>query len=669
MAGGNIKGITIEFRGETTKLDSALKKINTETRSLDKQLRQVDKALKFNPGNVELWRQKQEALNKKLKETREKADLIRETLKKVESGEIEMTAEDVDKLKRELIEADSKAKHFEGELRKIGNAKMHAVGEQFQIVGEKLQSAGEKLRGVSTAGAVATAAIGTLAYKSGKAADELNTLSKVTGIGTGKLQKYSAAADLVDVSVSAIAKSNQKLKKNMYNAANGSKKQAEAFEKLGVSVVDADGNLRDSDDVFTDVIKSLGKMENETERDALAQTLMGKSAAELNPLIEDQGETYEKVSETLKKYDLDFVDDETLQKANDFNDALDTMKMLGKVALQEVGTKLASYLAPVLEKVVGYVGNIVKWVGNLDPKLLAIVGAIGGVLAVLAPLLIGLGKLATGVGAIIKLAGVIAPILGGITLPMLGIAAAIAAVIAIGILLYKNWDKIKAKALEIKQKLAKTWDAIKLKIFTVFNAIKTKVNTVWTGIKTKITSTIAAAKTKVASVVDSMKQKISGAWDAIKTKTSNAWKSIKEKITEPFSKAKETVKGIVDTIKGWFPISLGNLFKGIKTPHFTLEWGEAEVFGKTIKYPKGFKNLGWYAQGGIFNAPTVAGIGEAGPEAVVPLDKFWQKMDAIAEGSGKTYNFYITGDNPREIANEVKRILIADTKKERMAWG
>ena len=66
---GNIKGITIRFEADTTKLDKSLREINNNTKKLDKELRNVDKALKFNPTSVELWRQKQDLLNKKIEET------------------------------------------------------------------------------------------------------------------------------------------------------------------------------------------------------------------------------------------------------------------------------------------------------------------------------------------------------------------------------------------------------------------------------------------------------------------------------------------------------------------------------------------------------------------------------------------------------------------------
>ena len=65
MASGSIKGITIEFRGDTTKLDKALRKIGAETKAIDQELKLVDKALKFNPHNIELWQRKQELLKEK----------------------------------------------------------------------------------------------------------------------------------------------------------------------------------------------------------------------------------------------------------------------------------------------------------------------------------------------------------------------------------------------------------------------------------------------------------------------------------------------------------------------------------------------------------------------------------------------------------------------------
>ena len=633
---GNIKGITIQFNGDTTNLDKALREINNSTRSLDKELKQVNNALKFNPTNVELWRQKQELLTQKVAETKSKVDVLKQAQAQMDASGVDKNSQEYRKLQREIIVAENQAKNFENQLRQVGNVNLKAASEQVKAMGSKLTAAGEAMKGVSMTAAGVVAGLGAVSVKAGKAADDLNTMSKVTGIGTQELQKYSYAADLVDVSVEAIAGANKKLAKNAYAAANGSKTQAAAFEAIGVSVTDANGDLKKSEQIFQEVITALGSMTNETERDALAQKLMGKSAAELNPLIEDGGETYKKVAETLKQYDLDYVDQDALDKANAFNDSLDTMKLIGTVAIQQVGSELAATLAPALEKVVDLVGRFANWLTDLDPKVLTIIGSIAGVLAVLAPLLIGLGKLATGISAIIRLAGIIGPVISGLSIgPLAGIVLAIGAVIAIGVLLYKNWDKIKATAKKVGEAIKNTWDNV---------------------------------KESVSNAINNLKEKVTGAWDSIKTSTKNAWNSIKDAIVSPFKKAKEKIEGIIDKITGWFPIDIGDLFSGIKLPHFDIQWSSFGWGDVTIDYPSGF-DINWYKTGGIFNSPSLIGVGEAGSEAVVPLDKFWDKLDNMSTGE-VTINVYPSaGMNETELARKVEQALARVQKQRNLANG
>ena len=606
---GNIKGIVIEFSGDTTKLDKALRQIKNSTKDIDNELKQVNRALKFNPTSVELWRQKQDLLRQKIKETEN-------NLKELKSIQAQMDAKGVDKnseayrrVQREIIEAESKLKTFNAELRKIGQVNLRAMSEQFKDMGNKLTAAGNAMRGISTAAAALAASIGALTVKSGKWADELNTMSKVYSIGTGELQKYSAAADLVDVSTEDIAKSHIKLEKQMTSASKGTGASAEAFEKLNVSVTNADGSLRDGDAVWQDTIKALGSMENETERDALAMQLMGKSAANLNPLIEDGGETYKQVADTLAKYNLDFVNQETLDQANEFNDAIDTIKMVGLVAFQQLGTQLAAYLAPALEKVVDLVGRLAAWFSNLSPRTQALIAAIAGVVAVVAPLLIGLGKVSFAISSILSLAATLGPVIAGVGSTLLPIIAIIAGVVAAGVLLYKNWDLIKAKAVAFKNAVIATFNQFKANVTATFNAIKTAIVT-------------------------------------------------------PIQNAIDKVKAIIQKIKGFFPISVGKIFSNIKLPHFKLT-GDFSLKNKTV--PK--LSIDWYAQGGIFDSPTIAGIGEAGPEAVVPLDKFWDKLDNMQGGETNiVININGSDKDPREIAEEVKRVLIRETNQRRLAW-
>jgi len=669
MASGNIKGITIVFDGDTTKLGKALKDVDSKTRSIDKELKQVNNALKFNPTNVDLWRQKQQLLNDKVTETSKRLDALKLAQKEMDAQGVDKASSEYRELQREIITTESKLGNFNKQLREVGNANLKALSEQFSSIGSSLESAGQAMVPFSAAGAAAAAGIGALAYKSGTAADDVNALSKVTGIGTDELQKYGYAADLVDVSVESVAKANKKLAKNAYSAANGSKSQAKAFEAIGVSVTDSNGQLRNSEAIFQDVLKALGQMTNETERDAIAQQLMGKSAAELNPLIEDGGETYKMVADTLKKYDLDFVDQATLDKANQFNDSLDTMKLIGQVALAQVGSQLAGYLAPALEKVVDLVGKFANWLSKLDPEVLTIIATIGGVLAVIAPLLITLGKIATGISAIINVVNLAGGAIGALSAgSLLPIIAVVGAVVAAGVLLYKNWDKIKAVASALATKIKAVWNTIKTATSTAWNAVKTATVTAWNNVKTAITTPIKNAKDAITGVINTIKSKISSVWESIKTKTANAWSSIVDKMLNPFKWAKDAIDNIIDTIKDFFPIKLGKLFKGIKLPHFDVEWSSITAFGKTIDFPSGF-DIDWYKTGGIFDSPSLIGVGEAGPEAVVPLDKFWDRLDNMNTGE-ITINVYPSaGMNETELARKVEQALARAQKQRNLAYG
>ena len=605
---GNIKGITIEFQGDTTKLDKALRQIKNSTKDIDNELKQVNKALKFNPTSVELWRQKQDLLKQKIKETENNLKELKNIQAQMDAKGVDKNSEAYRRVQREIISAESKLKTFNAELRKIGQVNLRAMSEQFKDMGNKLTAAGNAMRGISTAAAALAASIGALTVKSSKWADDLNTMSKRYSIGTKDLQMYSAAAELVDTDVEAIAKSHVKLEKTMLTASKGTGASAEAFEKLGVQITDTNGNLRDGDTVWQETIAALGRMENETERDAIAMQLMGRSASELNPLIEDGGEAYQNLADTLAKYDLEFIDQDMLDRANEFNDSLDTIKAIGLVAFQQLGTQLAAYLAPALEKVVDVVGRLANWFSNLSPRTQAIIGGIAAVVAVVAPLLIGLGKVSFAISSIISLIAVVGPAIGGIVAALGPVILIIGAVVAAGILLYKNWDTIKAKAIEFKNKVIATFNEFKAKVVSTFTAIR-------------------------------------------------------DAIVNPIQTAIDKVKAIVQKIKNMFPIKVGNIFSGIKLPHLKIT-GEFSISKKTV--PK--LSIDWYKTGGIFDSPSVIGVGEAGPEAVVPLDKFWDKLDNLHGETNIVININGSNKDPKEIAEEVKRVLIRETNQRRLAW-
>lgn len=718
-----VKGITIAFRGDTTQLSKAVNKVRQEAKGVDKELGYINNSLKFNPHNVDLLKQRLAILQ----DTTKKADGDIKDLKKaladMKAKGIDETNEDYRELQREIITAESKQRAFNKEIKKL-KASTSVLGQASQKMadfGSAVTKAGESLRGISMVAGAVDVALAGLTVKAGQSADDLNTLAKVTGIGTDQLQKYKLSADLMDVSVESIAKSQQKLKKNMLGALDGTNEQAQYFEQLGINITNTDGSLRNASDVFDDTIEALGKMENETERDAIAMALMGKSANELNPLIEDGGETYKKVADIMASNGLDIVDQDTLDKANQFNDALDTIKLTGMATLSTVGTQLAGYLAPAMEKISEVLGKVFGWLSQLDPQVLTIIGIVAGVIAVLSPLLITIGKIATGISAIMGLMstlGVSLGAIGGALLPIIGI---IAGVIAVGVLLYKNWDWICEKATQLKDWVVEKWTELTTKVTETVTAFKEWIATTWTNIKTKVTDTATALKTSVVTafdtlkttvinawttlrdrvvgivtsikdkvlfywtalklgveiIINAVKTTIGGVWDSIKTKTLgtfnaikstavSVWNGIKRAITNPIQTAVDFISGAIAKIKGFFS-GLTLELPHIKLPHFNLS-GSLSIVPPSV--PK--LSIDWYKNGGIFTKPTLLGgmngVGEAGAEAVLPLKKLWEEMDKRYTND-VTINVYATpGMDVNRLAEEIQNRIVALNRQKARAF-
>ena len=686
---GQVKGITIEIAGDTSQFDRSIRDADRSVTKLDKELRNVNNALKFNPTSVDLWRQKQTLLTQKISETQTKLDMLKAKQRDMDSKGVDKNSEEYRKLQREIITTESKLKTFKGQLKEVGNIKLRVAGEQLKQLGAKATQAGQAMRGLSRAGAVVVAGLGAMAYKAAATADDINTMSKQYSLSVKELQKYKAAADLVDVSVEDVAKSHIKMTKSMKSALDGSKKQTAAFDALGISITNSDGSLRDSDAVWQETIAALGKMTNETERDALAMDLMSKSATNLNPLIEDGGETYKRVADTIKKYGLDFIDEKTLQNANTFKDELDTIKMIGGLAFQQLGSQLAGYLAPALAKVVEWVGNFANWLSKINPGVLAAVGAVSAILAVLSPLLIVVGQVMTAVGTIL-------PMLSGLLSPMLAIPAAIAALVAVLTIAYQKSESfrnavngmaeslggifmsvVKSAVSFIKQLfdiIVETATAVATELAPVFTALTPVLKVVAAFMAGRLKATfnnIIIAARLLSTVIKTLATIFAGTFKIIVSTASSAiarirsiFSNVKNALVRPFETAKNIIKGIVDKIKSFFNFSVKA--PHIPLPHFSIKPSGWKV-GDLLKGVKPSLSVNWYARGGIFNSPTVAGIGEAGPEAVVPLDKLWDKLDQI--NGGMVVNVYGSDNmSVNELADKVAQKIIQTQKRRRMAW-
>ena len=390
----------------------------------------------------------------------------------------------------------------------------------------------------------------------------------------------------------------------------------------------------------------------------------------MNPLIEDNGETFQRVADVFAQNNLEIVDQETIDKANQFNDALDTIKMTGMATLSTVGMQLAGYLAPAMEKIADVLGRVMGWLSQLDPAVLTIIGIIAGVIAVLSPLLIGVGKIAMAISSIMTLISTLGPAIAGFSagalLPIIGI---IAGVIAIGVLLYKNWDTIKEKALELKDWVVEKWTALKDGVVNAVNNLKEKVLFYWNALKLGLTIIIEAIRTTVSNVFNGIKSTVTSIFNSIKSTATSVWNGIKNAIVNPIETAKNTIKSIIDRIKGFFSgmtLSLPH----IKLPHFSIS-GKLSLAPPSVPH----LNIDWYKNGGIFTSPTIfpnsgVGVGEAGAEAVLPLKKLWEEMDKrFTSPDNVVINVYATPSmDVNELAEKIQARLVALQRQKAKAF-
>lgn len=202
---------------------------------------------------------------------------------------------------------------------------------------------------VAAAVVEAEKALISLTIESAAYADEILTQSVVTGLSTEALQEYQYAAELVDVSLDTLTSSQSKMIRSMDAARRGSKEQAEAFDKLGISVQNADGTLRDAQDVFGDAIDALGAISNETERDAIAMTIFGRSARDLNPLIKAGSDGLREL--TQEAHNVGYVmGEEALDALGAVDDQLQRMNRSGEALKNQIAVGMAPAVENLMKK-------------------------------------------------------------------------------------------------------------------------------------------------------------------------------------------------------------------------------------------------------------------------------------------------------------------------------
>ena len=396
----------------------AMSEVNTTMRTLKSELELVDAQFKGQANTMEALRKKQEILKAQYDQQRESVKALEKAVKdsteahvkqggsvdaldkrtldltrqlnRAKVAEIEMNdalEENAKYLKEAEDSADGCAKSIDGFGKEVKKAADETDGatdglSEFSdtLAGLKDSVAAGDIGGiVSSLGAMEGLLVGgaivsglkevaekiwDVAQAGAAYADDILTMSTVTGLSTDALQEYQYMADLVDVSVETITGSITKLTRNMLQAKDGTGEQAEAFAALGIQITNADGSLRDAQEVWDEVITALGQMSNETERDAYAMVLMGKSAQDLNPLIEAGADKINALRQEAHEAGA-VLDEDMLATLGEMQDAFDRLSQQTD-AFERI---LAGTLAPTITDIVNAIVGAVQQMDNFIQRV------------------------------------------------------------------------------------------------------------------------------------------------------------------------------------------------------------------------------------------------------------------------------------------------------------
>ena len=345
----------------------AISELNASNKTLSAELRKLQAEYKGNEKDTEYLAKKGKILEDQLLRQKEKVEQLRAAMQ--ESARIngeantktQQYAASLANAEAEVynlqhaIEDNTKALQGEGE-------QMLSLGDLADTLGDKLgvhipDGAKKALDGVGSfsAGSVAkfaavTAAIAAaikvlkelheLTLQAAADVDELVTESMVTGLSTKTLQAWQYAEDLIDVPVSTMTSAMTKLTRSMGEAQSGSEGAIEKFARLGVSITDSNGQLRDAESVFYDAIDALGQIENQTERDAVTMELLGKSAQELNPLINAGSKSLKAFADEAEATGY-ILDESQIAKLGEVDDAYHRMQLTVEASKKQLAADFA----------------------------------------------------------------------------------------------------------------------------------------------------------------------------------------------------------------------------------------------------------------------------------------------------------------------------------------
>jgi hypothetical protein len=349
-------GVELSFSISDKEATTALRNISSNITMMNKELGLTNEKLKADNVSIDDYKNKVSLLSKEKASLSEKIAKANEMLEKAKETYGDNSKE-AQKWQKALLEAETANQKVENQIQETSK-EIKNYGKDTDDASKKTSVFGDVLKAnilsdvvVGGIKAIADAVKGvTNALKdaitgSAEYADEVLTMSAQTGLTTDEIQVMKYQSELLDVSVDTLTGAMARNIRSMSNS-------ADTYKKLGVNVKDSNGNFRDSTDVFYDSIDALGKIDNETERDAIAMKLFGKSAQDLNPLIKTSKDTLKSLKDEAINSGY-VLDDMSLNKLGAVDDSMQRWKNTVTTLKNEFIVGLAPSITTIITAITG----------------------------------------------------------------------------------------------------------------------------------------------------------------------------------------------------------------------------------------------------------------------------------------------------------------------------
>lgn len=397
------KGITIEFRGDTAQFEQAVKTVNGDLKKTKSEISLLNKQLKFDPKNVEALGKKFDLLKKKEELLKEQTDVLKQGLEKLDPNTKEW-----DVYNRQLQKAQYELQAISDEISKLPSAKLQVLSKEFEEWGKRLDEIGDKVENIGKKLSVLSVGIVGLATSGVKFNAQLEQYETAFTTLIGDAEKASKAISDIQTDASGTPFSVDALiEANRYLISAGV--EADEARETILALGDAISATGGGSNELTRMASNLQQIKNLGKASSVDIKQFANAGINIYGLL---AETTGKNVEQLKKMDISYdVLNEALKKASQeggrYYNAMENQSqtLAGSVnvlksSFSQLLGELSKSLVPTIKKVVDFLTQLIQKVREMSPEQQEMITRVGGLLALLSPLLIAGGKMITMLGGI-----------------------------------------------------------------------------------------------------------------------------------------------------------------------------------------------------------------------------------------------------------------------------